>query len=410
VLADLGGRRALVTGGTGFIGGRLVERLVRECGADVRALVRNLTKAPRLARFPVDLVPGDAAVREDVLAAAEGCDLIFHCAYGNSGDQEAQRHGTVGSTQYVLEAAAKSGARVVNVSTVAVYGPTADGDLTEASPRNAAGDVYSESKLEAERLCAEATRRDGIPAVSVQPTMVYGPFGPAWTLRILNDLANWRVILVDGGRGLCNAVYVDDVVTGLILAATRDEAVGEVFLLAAAEPVTWAEFYGRNGDILGLPRGRGTVEMSRAEAEALWQERTRKRGFLGESMELLRDDELRWRVGRTLESSALYRAASRVTPWRVKNRVKTLLRGPGENGGEAAVATLADASGEPAEEPKPVQVLPPAVLAMLAAKTRARVDKARRLLGYEPAFDFATGMERTHAWARWAGLAREDGP
>ena len=58
-------------------------------------------------------------------------------------------------------------------------------------------------------------------------------------------------------------------------------------------------------------------------------------------------------------------------------------------------------------EEQPIQVLPPVVLQMLASKTRVRIDKARRLLGYEPAFDFARGMERTAAWARWANLAEE---
>lgn len=217
---DLGGKRALVTGGSGFIGGRLVEALVRKHDVQVRALVRNFMKAPRLARYEVEMVAGDASVEADVVRAAEGCDVIFHCAYGNSGDQEAQRQGTLGSTRYVLDAALKNGARVVNVSTVAVYGATADGDLTEESPRPGGGDVYSDSKLEAEQLCKQYAQQHGLAASTVQPTVVYGPFGPAWTLRILGDLDNWRVILVDDGQGLCNAVYVDDVVQAMLLAST----------------------------------------------------------------------------------------------------------------------------------------------------------------------------------------------
>ncbi len=390
---ELRGRTVLVTGGTGFIGGRLVERLSRQCGAQVRALVRNLMKAPRLARHDVQMIQGDAGVEADVRRAAEGCDVIFHCAYGNSGDDAAQRHGTLGSTQYVLEAAKQNGARVVNVSTVAVYGATGDGDLSEDSPRKTGGDAYSESKLAAEQLCVEYTRTHGVPTATVQPTIVYGPFGPAWTLRIFNDLATWRVILPNGGNGLCNAVHVDDVVSAMLLCGERDEAVGEIFLISAAEPVTWKEFFQRNADAIGI--ADGTIEMPLAEAEAMWEERNRKRGFVEQSLGLMREDELRWRVGRTLEASALLRFASRVTPWRVKNRVKTMIRGEQGDGAETA----------PEVEQKPIQVLPPVVLRMLAAKTRARIDKAQRLLGYEPAFDFATGMERTAAWARWAQLA-----
>jgi len=398
---DLGGKKVLVTGGTGFIGGRLAERLTQQCGAEVRALVRNFMKAPRLARFGVQMVPGDAGVQADVEAAAEGCEVIFHCAYGNSGDDAAQRHGTLGSTKYVLEAAKKNGARVVNVSTLAVYGATPDGDLDESAPRKTGGDAYSESKLAAEELCVEYTKTHGVPAATVQPTIVYGPFGPAWTLRIFNDLATWRVILPGGGSGLCNAVYVDDVVSSMLLCAERDEAAGQIFLISGAEPVTWKEFFERNAAAIGVTGG--TIEMPLSEAVGLWEERSRRRGFVEQSLNLIREDDLRWRVGRTLESSALMRMASRVTPWRVKNRVKTLIRGQSEEGDGSAAG--AEAAGEPEE--RPIQMLPPVVLEMLAAKTRVRIDKARKLLGYEPAFDFAGGMARTAAWARWARLVQE---
>lgn len=321
---DLGGKRALVTGATGFIGGRLVDALVVQHGVSVRALVRNFTKAPRLARHAVQMVPGDASVEADVRRAAEGCDLIFHCSYGNSGDQEAQRQGTLGSTRHVLEAALRGGARVVNVSTVAVYGATADGDLTEASPRPGGGDVYSDSKLEAERLCKQYAKERGLAVATVQPTIVYGPFGPAWTLRILNDLSSWRVILVDGGRGLCNAVYVDDVVQAMLLAAVRDEAVGEEFLIAGPEPVTWKEFLGRHAELLGTDC---TVELSFDEARALFAAANKKRGLVGNSIDFLRTDEFRWRIGHTLESSALVRAALNVTPEAFKQGVKRLVIG-----------------------------------------------------------------------------------
>ena len=105
---DLSGKRALVTGGTGFIGGRLVERLLRE-GADVRVLVRNFMKAPRLARHSVEMVAGDASVQADVERAVAGCDVVFHCAYGNSGSEEDQRRGN--PRQHAIRARRRAGQR-----------------------------------------------------------------------------------------------------------------------------------------------------------------------------------------------------------------------------------------------------------------------------------------------------------
>ena len=395
---ELEGRRALVTGATGFIGGRLVEALVSRHGVRVRALVRNFTKAPRLARYDVELQAGDAAREADVQRAAAGCDLIFHCAYGNRGSRDEQRRGTLESTRYLLEAAAANGARLINVSTVAVYGATADGDLCETSPRPGGGDVYSDSKLEAEGLCRQYARERGVFATSLQPAVVYGPFGPAWTLRILNDLARWRVILVDGGAGLANAVYVDDVVQALLLAARREAARGEEFLIAAAEPVTWKEFYGRHEALLGI---ESTVSLSYAEALERFAAAHRKRGLVGNSIEFLRTDEFRWRLGHTLESSGLVRAAINATPGAVKRGVKRLVLGGRQRTGSGARTSAAPA----ATADKPIQLLPEGALAMLRAKTRVCIDKAREVLGYQPRYDFARGFARTAAWARWAGLA-----
>jgi len=81
----LRGKQVLVTGGTGFIGGRLVEKLVLECDAKVRVLVRNFAHSASIARFPLEIIQGDVTDTEAVRRAADGCDVIFHCAYGNSG-------------------------------------------------------------------------------------------------------------------------------------------------------------------------------------------------------------------------------------------------------------------------------------------------------------------------------------
>ena len=101
----LAGRPVFVTGAGGFIGGRLVERLVLECGAEVRAQARRVAGAVRLARFPLEIVRGDVTDRGVVEAAVEGCDVVFHCAYGTRGSQ--RRRGWVNreGTRRVLEAA-----------------------------------------------------------------------------------------------------------------------------------------------------------------------------------------------------------------------------------------------------------------------------------------------------------------
>ncbi len=331
--SDLRGRLVLVTGGTGFIGGRLVEKLALEHGARVRVLARDLARACRAARCDVELVAADVTDRAAVEHAARGCDAVFHCAYGNRGTAEEQRAVNVGGTAAVIDATLAAGVRrLVHVSTVAVYGPIADGDLDETTPYGPPGDVYAATKAEGERLALAAHGRDGLSVAVVQPTVVYGPFGPVFTIDPLAQLASRRVVLVDGGAGLCNAVYVDDCADALVLAATRAAAGGEVFLVSGAAPVTWRRFYDAYERMLGVA---ATFAMPADELRALAAERERD--------------------------------------------------GAGDGG--------------------PFRVPGPPSIHFFAARTRVRIDKAERLLGYRPRFDLERGMRRTEAWARWAGLA-----
>jgi len=103
-MIELRDSRILVTGGTGFIGGRLVEHLVLKYGADVHALVRNFARAPRIARFSIKMFPGDVTDPEAVDRAVENCDIVFHCAYGGAGGATQQKRATVRGMENVLKA------------------------------------------------------------------------------------------------------------------------------------------------------------------------------------------------------------------------------------------------------------------------------------------------------------------
>src|SRR5947207_8870495 len=151
MITPLTNATVLVTGATGFIGGRLAERLVVEHGAGVRALVRNFGRAARLARYPIELVPGDLCAAESIDRAAAGCDYVFHCAYGSDGEDDSRRVVNAQGTRHVLDAALKHHVkRAVHTSTVTVYGETADGRLDESAPRRRTGFAYADSKIEAE--------------------------------------------------------------------------------------------------------------------------------------------------------------------------------------------------------------------------------------------------------------------
>lgn len=384
----LAGRKVLVTGATGFIGGRLIERLVVEHGAEVTALVRNLAAAARLARFPVTVARGDVTHPANLATAIQGCDVVFHCAYGTSGSQKHRAWVNREGTRRVLEASRAAGvSRIVYLSTLMVYGQTEDGDLDESAPRKRFGNAYSDSKLEAERIALTS----GLPVSVLQPTAVYGPYGGVWTEAVIRSLQSGRQILVNGGDGLGNAVYVDDLVSAMLLAAVKESALGEAFLISGEEPVTWRELYGFFERMLGTERR--TVDMTEAEALAHW--RRWKRGqprMVGEALRILKQEQpVRERIERTREGVWLREMASTVLPEAWQQRIKARLASGGR-------------PSRPAAAELPIHPLTPQMIGFFRARTRVRIDKARRLLGYRPAFDLETGMDLTEKWARWANL------
>jgi nucleoside-diphosphate-sugar epimerase len=393
----LAGKKIFVTGGTGFIGGRVVEKLVSECDAHVRVLIRNYARALPIARYPVELVRGDIVDSETMQRAVEGSDVIIHCAYGISGDEQSRRSVNVLGTKNILEAGFRSGVkRFIHISTVQVYGRLSDGDLDETKPKRYFGDGYSNSKLDAEKIALAYYQKHGLPLVIIQPTIVYGPDSLVWTEHLLNTLRKERHILVDYGVGFCNAVYIDDVADAIVLAAVRDEAVGESFLISAAEPVTWKDFYAAHERMLGIS---ATIGMTAAEAEAYDVKNRPARhdpSIFKAGLAMLRDEPIvRSRLLHTREMTHLKRLAAWVLPADKRDSIKRFLSGPS---GAAALQ-----NGSVAE--RPIRLLSfPLDVNYYKTKTTVRIDKARRLLGYEPAFDLALGMKLTEQWAKWANL------
>jgi nucleoside-diphosphate-sugar epimerase len=373
-------KKVLVTGATGFIGTRLVEVLTQQHRALVRALVHNYSNASRIARFPIEMIRADIADADSVAKAAAGCDVIIHAAFGSSGDEARQRAGTVSGTDAVMKAAlAQRVARVVHFSTMSIYGMTRDGLLTENSPHEWYPDAYSRYKAEAEEIALTYHRRHGLPVAVIQPTVVYGPFGGAWTIGPLNALNNCKLVVPDDGMGLCNAVYVDDVVQATLLAATRPEAVGETFLISAEEPVAWREFYGAYAEMLedAVVVGMAGTEFRRASRFP------RLREYARDLARLTNHRGFQVRVN----ANMLFRWMDRLMRVVVPGRLR-----------EWFLSFDAPAAEKPFSFPDRNR------FRWQQTRTRVSIEKARVRLGYAPRFDLTAGMARTHAWAWWANL------
>jgi len=145
-------------------------------------------------------------------AACNGVTVVVQCARATGPGSEAQ-------LRNLLEAAYRRGVtRVVHLSTAEVYGAVA-GDVHEEHPVGPGQSDYARSKIAAEQVCAEYIAR-GLPLVVLRPTIVYGPFSEAYTVRVVERLLSGRWSLPEEScRGTCNLLYVDDLVAAIVLAS-----------------------------------------------------------------------------------------------------------------------------------------------------------------------------------------------
>ena len=253
--------RVLVTGATGFTGGHLALTLAAR-GDEVRALVRPKSRArfeaSSLPRKGVIAVEGDLLDPAEVQRAADGVDVVYHIAatYREAGQRDsAYRAINVDGTRNVLDAAKAGGARrLVHCSTGGVHGHIANPPANEEAPFNP-GDVYQETKLEAEQAAREFGNRTGFDVVVVRPIGIYGP-GDTRFLRMFRGLARRRFPMIGSGKVFYHLTFIDDLVEGFRLCGTLPAAKGRTYLLAGPRYTTLEQLVAMVAKELNVPPPR----------------------------------------------------------------------------------------------------------------------------------------------------------
>jgi nucleoside-diphosphate-sugar epimerase len=246
----------LLTGATGFIGGRLATRLAGE-GRSVRCLVRPGADTSRLAPLGVELAVGDITRPATLSGAAAGVSHVVHCAAMVSDwatVAEIEAVNTAGTRNLLEAAAAADVKRFVHLSTTDIYGhPGGNGTIEETQRPAGFSNWYAETKLRAE---AEVRRSTAFDTVLIRPATVYGPGSKEVVGEIAKAIQRRQMLLIDRGRPIAGLCFVENAIDAVALALDHEAAPGETFNVTDGLPVTWRQLTEDLAAGLGCPGPR----------------------------------------------------------------------------------------------------------------------------------------------------------
>ncbi len=349
----------MVTGGTGFIGGRLSERLA-EAGATVHLLVRNREKADGARKAGYHVTVGDLGDKDGLREAVRGCEQVFHCAHTFSLGMADAIRVNVGGTRNLLEVSREEGiSRFIYLSSVAVYGRNPPDGADENLNLPLTGAPYNDSKILTEKEVLSFSKTHGLPVVIIRPAIVYGPASLSWSTRIIEAFQAKYTIVVGKGDGICNTLYIDNLVDAMILAGESDAAEGEAFNITDGEACTWGEYVGYYARMLGITNPPSCPR---------W---------------------LAYTVAYTFSPLSLMIRRLQHTPsW---EPARFLVRGS---------RFALKAIREPGLR---ICALPPGDIRYFTHRATFDIRKAREDLGYRPRVSLDEGMAKTEAWLRSEG-------
>ncbi len=241
-----------VTGATGFTGSALAKQLVSD-GHDVVGIARDRDRLP--PEVQSNAIIAKTVDDEAASQFATGLDCIIHVAamFRDVGSRDEFERVNVGMTKTLMAAAeAAAVKRFVYISTMGVHGSVPKVPSDETAPFSPQDD-YQRTKLKAEKFCRAKGEEGAIEVAIVRPCAIYGP-GDLRMLKMFKMIRSGTFFIAGKFDAYFHPVYIDDLVQGITLAATKPEASGETFVIGAAKYHKLRDYVDTAADVLGVRR------------------------------------------------------------------------------------------------------------------------------------------------------------
>ncbi|MGG6270648.1 NAD-dependent epimerase/dehydratase family protein [Leptolyngbya sp. AN03gr2] len=252
---NLQDKTLLITGIGGSIGLRTAELALAQ-GMKVRGLQRSADKAQKARDLGAEVLVGSINDPEAAKLACENVDIVLHAAAivketGNAEEfYSTNVHGTLTMATAAINAHVGT---FVNLSSVMVYGMNYANGITEEGALYTGKNFYCRTKIEAEKLLLQLNNPPHFGVINIRPGDVYGPNATSWVVRPLQMMRSGKFVLVNGGCGVMNHVYIDNLIDGCFLAIEK-QAYGETFNITDGAQTSWKDYYSRLATISNQPK------------------------------------------------------------------------------------------------------------------------------------------------------------
>jgi nucleoside-diphosphate-sugar epimerase len=353
-----------IVGANGFIGTRTVEMLHLGGGYQVVPVVRRAAAMALCARFALTPRLGNPLDVASLATSLQGCQAVVHVALGDPRQIETM-------ADVLCAAAAAAGvSRVVYLSSAAVFGQAPAPGTDERTPLHAHHAMaYNNAKVRAERRFDEGCARHHLAGFVLRPGVVFGPRS-RWIADLANDLRRGRAWLIREGRGICNSLYVDNLVGAIERCLAEPATAAGSYIVGDRDRVTWADLYHGTADDLGIDR-RSIHRIAPPE------------GFRRSPKERIAS----WVASRPMQ--AILPAAPK----------------PLKRAGKRLIELLTNPTCQPDAWalPSPAEPRITEELALLQqCEWQLPIARARENLSFEPTVSFETGLRRSLRWLAFA--------